>query len=210
MSFIRIILLCLIPIVFLCANPFSIDVSLSGGPMNVNTNYNLFNNNIGIEELIDSTYISNIWKSSFKTKLSCYYKNTGIYTSVDKPIDFNKLKRYWILSGGLVQRINLTENSSMDIRVGITWHSVNEAIHSFMNFIVYTHYKAVPGLDFGVSYNHTVSKTMSLFAEANYSYNKFYNGFYDIHYTQIYYSKIISLNAGIVFSLKQRHSDQAN
>ncbi len=181
------------------AEPLSVDLSLSYGLMYLSTNNDFFHN--GIDDLMDQTDKNIYLRSSFKPKISCFYHNTGIYVSAEKPLDFNRFKRYWIISGGIVQRISISEKSALDFHLGTTWHSVNEAIHSFILFSVYTHYKSLLGLDASFRYIHAISENISIFAEANYNYNRHYNDTFESQIDSKFHFQMISLSVGVMYSL---------
>lgn len=197
----RVSLLCLILIAFSMANPFSLEFSLSGGLQHLYTNNDLFNNDPpGImDESSDNIFIN----ASLKPRISCLYRNTGIFVSADKSIGDSRFNRYWILSGGLIQRVNISEKSTLDFHLGTTWHSVDAAIQSFIMFAISTHFKSLPGLDVGASYHYKLSESVSLFAGANYNYNCHYVDIPEIdpEANTTWKFQTILLNVGIMYSL---------
>ena len=205
MNYKRILLLCLILSAFLMANPFSLELSLSGGLQHLYTNDRHFSNDR--EEVTAVSSDIYIIHPSLKTESKILYKNTGLYISAQKPFGGYKFKKYYIISGGLIQRVPLSEKASLDIYAGTTWHSVNEAIHSFTEFLIYTHFTSELVLDAVLNYNYRISNNLYLTAGINYNYNRHYNDSVCIDYYYKYKFQTISLNAGIMFSLKQRHSD---
>jgi len=188
-------------IAFSMANPFSLELSMSGGLQHLYTNNDLFSNNAREYTAVSSD--SYFIQASLKPEIKCLYKNTGLYASIQKPIGDIRFKRYFILSGGLMQRINISEKSALDFHLGTTWHSVNEAIHSFMMFIIYTHYRSVPGLDAGLSYNYKLSDHVTLFGELNFNYNEHYidNIEFGTDFYPMEQFRTISLSIGVTYSM---------
>ncbi len=139
-------------------------------------------------------------KTSLKPEILCFYNNTGIYISAEKPFVDYRFNRYVILSGGLLQRFRFSEKSALDVHLGTTWHSVDAAIHSFVEFLISTHFRSRPGLDIEVRYDHLLSKNISLFAEANYNYNQHFVDFLGST-SEPYNFQTISLSVGVMYSL---------
>lgn len=194
----RIFLLSLILLSVSLAGPFSVELSISGGIQHIYTDSDLFNNDP--PGIMDESSINIFLLPSMKPNVSCYYHNTGLYLSAEKAFGRDYFKRYFILSGGLKQRINISDKDAVDVHLGTTWHSVDEAIHSFIAFIIDVRFQSLPGLDLGVSYMKKISEATSIFAELNYDYNLFYVDFPDN--TQAPWKfRTISLNAGVMFSL---------
>jgi len=195
----RIFLLFLILISVSLAGPFAVELSLSGGAQHLTTNNDLFSNDP--PGIIGGSNVNTFLNTSLKSGLTCYYKNTGIYISADKPLGGPRFNRYWTLSGGLKQRVIFSEISSLDFYAGTTWHSINEAIHSFTMFLIYTHFSSEPGLDIGLNYNRQITNNIFLTTGLNYNYNLHYNDSVYIDYYHKYYVQAITFNVGMVFSL---------
>jgi hypothetical protein len=180
------------------ANPFSVEFSLSGGLQHIYTDSDLFNNDPpGIR---DESSINIFLLASLKPGVSWFYHHTGIYLSADKLIGHDYFNRYFILSGGLKQRFNISERKAVDIHLGMTWHSVNAAIHDVREFFIDTPFKSLPGLDLGISCNKVVSQNMSILLSANYNYDLFVVDIPD-HDQYPWKFRTISLHAGVMFSL---------
>lgn len=199
----RIIVLSLIIACFSFAseNPFSLELSISVGSQQTYTNSPFFDNDP--PGIIDESYDSYFCGFAIKPGLSCFYHHTGLYFSVDKPFFDYRFKRYFILSGGLIQRISLSENSALALHFGTTWHSVDAAINSFTMFLISTHFVSLPGLDIGLKYNYALSEKFSLYGEVKYNYNRYYRyeGIIIPEDNTKYNVQTISLNAGVMFSL---------
>jgi hypothetical protein len=197
MSLKRIFLLSLILLSVSFASPFSIELSLSGGIQHLYTNDDLFNNDP--PGIMDESSDNMFYAASLKPAISCFYHNTGIYLSADKPFGHSYFDRYFILSGGLKQRINISDKEAVDIHVGTTWHSVNAAIHDNYEFFVSTTFKSLPGFDIGLRYQYQLFKQASLYIMANYNYN-IYEVYTIMCYNPQYYLQTFSINAGVMFS----------
>lgn len=190
--------LLLISVSFMFASPFSVELSISGGVRHIYTDSDLFNNDP--PGIMDESSINIFLLPSIKPSVSCFYHNTGLYLSADKALGRDYFKRYFILSGGLKQRVNISDKDAVDVHVGTTWHSVDAAIHSFMDFFVDVRFQSLPGLDLGVSYMKVMSETATLFTELNYNYNLFNIAIPEITHDPWKF-RTISLNAGVMFSL---------
>ncbi|MCF7831977.1 MAG: hypothetical protein K9N05_00175 [Candidatus Marinimicrobia bacterium] len=191
-----VLLMLLTSISLVFANPISFGISISGGLQETLTDNGMFT---GTTLTTDDSFVN----ATIKSGLRCLYKNTGLYVSGEKLIGDYRLKRYFIFSGGLIQRIPLSEKTVLDLHLGTTWHSVDAAIHSFVSFFVYTHYRSLPGLDAGIRYDHAISENVSLFTEVNYNYDKHYDDCLHagLNITYRYKFQTISLNVGVLFSL---------
>jgi hypothetical protein len=199
MSLKRIFLLSLILLSVSLASPFSVELSLSGGLQHIYTNSDLFNNDPS--EIRDESTDNIFLIVSLKPAVSCFCHNTGIYLSADKPFGHNYFNRYFILSGGFKQRLNISDKKVMDVHLGTTWHSVEAAINSIWEFYTSFGFISLPGLDIGVDYRYKLSDKTALLLGANYNFNLFSIDFPETVDTSWKF-RIISLNAGLMFSLQ--------
>lgn len=195
----RIIVLSLIIACFSFAseNPFSLGLSLHSGGQYFQTNEQCVLNS---SDLIADGDVA-VFKPTLCIGIEPRYRNTGLYINVQKPIVSYSLRRYYILSGGLIQRIIINEKSALNINLGTTWHSVNAAIHSNCMFIIYTHIKSKPGIDLGFGYSYLISDKLSLLLGFNYNFNVHYNDIPEPVTINDKYTQIISLNLGLMYSL---------
>ena len=184
---------------FASENLFSLELSMLGGVRQAYTNSLFFDNDP--PGTIDESNDSYFFGFAIKPGLSFFYHHTGLYFSVDKPFFDYRFKRYFILSCGLKQRISLSDKSALDLYLGTTWHTVDDAIQSFIDFFMATHFKSELGLDVGTSFNYELSKKIALYTEVNYNYNAHYTDKPEpITITKRNF-QTLSLNIGVVFSL---------
>ena len=197
MSLKRIFLLSLILLSVSFAGPFSFGLSISAGLQDFTTDEHCL---AVSSNMIDDDYYEVIIPT-IEMKVSTLYRNTGLYISVDKPVANYYLRQYFILSGGLMQKIKLDDKSAINLSLGTTWHSVDAAIHSNCMFVIYTHIKSKPGVDIGLNYDYMISDKLSLFMGLNYNHN--------IHFMDIpepitineSYTQTLSLNFGLTYTL---------
>ena len=186
----RIFLLSLILLSVSFAGPFSAEFSLSLG-----TNYLYTDNDYFSEDHMHHFHDQYYYAATLKPGIACYYHNTGVYFSVDNTC-FDK---YFILAGGIKQRIKIYDGSIVDIHIGTTWHSVEMAINSIYEFYTSLGFTSLPGLDIGASYRYKLSDNYSMFFEVNYNYNQHKSNFWvsDPPWTV----RTISMNIGMMFTV---------
>ncbi len=195
------LLILLLCVTFVFAAEYSVEFSLLSGVQRMrsdNLAFNFHDYHEGAEpELLNHN------KLFFKPGVAIFYKSTGLYISTSNPLGHYYFNRYWMFSGGLKQSFSISEKSSLGIHVGSTWHSVDAAIHSFLEFFTSVKYTSLPGLDVGIEYKHKVLESVSIVLGINYNYNKQYSTIGGPIYIEDpqFYFQTISLNAGISYTL---------